>query len=227
MTCDDDAHPISGPGRVHAPSSCCWRMGRSSPIPRPRDPSRPVSLRRSEASGSATALRGVGARAGHRLRFSLPAGSDRLAQRTRSGGRSVPCRRVHSLSVAAARKLRSRLLRRPQTVDSAPLSSASIRCLRRRNVASSIPMAASSSSLLCCPLVGHETRRRTYPLEIMHPCRRPGLRTPMESVNGAKLRCQLAAARPCAKLKQEVTRAYEPTLRAVGGVPGRLPGRYR
>ena len=33
-------------------------MGRSSPIPLPRDPSRPVSLRRSEASGSATALRG-------------------------------------------------------------------------------------------------------------------------------------------------------------------------
>ena len=121
------------------------------------------AARRSEASGSATALRGVGARAGHRLRFSLPAGSDRLAQRTRSGGRSVPCRRVHSLSVAAARKLRSRLLRRPQTMDSAPPSSASIRCLRRRNVASSIPMAASSSSLLCCPLVGHETRRRTYP----------------------------------------------------------------
>ena len=28
-------------------------------------------------------------------------------------------------------------------------------------------------------------------------------------------------------LKQEVIRAYEPTLRAVGGVPGRLPGRYR
>ena len=136
MTCDDDAHPISAPVEfTRRPRAVgAW------------DDLRPSTTAGPLAPGVATALRslrfrlraaGVGARAGHRLRFSLPAGSDRLAQRTRSGGRSVPCRRVHSLSVVAARKLRSRLLRRPQTVDSAPPSSASNRCLRRRNVASS------------------------------------------------------------------------------------------
>ena len=137
MTCDDDAHPISGHGRFHAPNLMLLAHGTIFAHPATAGPLAP---------GVATAQRslrfrhraaGVGARAGHRLRVSLPAGSDRLAQRTRSGGRSVPCRRVHSLSVAAARKLRSRLLRRPQTVDSAPPSSASNRCLRRRNVASS------------------------------------------------------------------------------------------
>ena len=63
--------------------------------------------------------------------------------------------RVHSLSVVAARKLRSRLLPRPQMVDSVPLSFTSSRCLRRRNVASSIPVAAS--------MMGHDISRATNP----------------------------------------------------------------
>jgi hypothetical protein len=180
MTCNDDAHPISGHGRVHAPNLMLLAHGTIFAHPATAGPLAPGVAAAQRSLRFRHRAAGVGARAGHRLRFSLPAGSDRLAQPTRSG-RSVPRRRVHSLSVVAARKLRSRLLRRPQTVDSAPPSSASIRCLRRRNVASSIPMAASSSSLLCCPLVGHETRRRT--------------------LEHARIRSQieLAAARPCAK----------------------------
>ena len=58
MTCDDDAHPISGHDRFHAPNLMLLAHGTIFAHPRPRDPSRPVSLRRSEASGSASALRG-------------------------------------------------------------------------------------------------------------------------------------------------------------------------
>ena len=182
MTCDDDAHPISGHGRFHAPNPHAVgprddlrpSHDRGTPRPRCRYGAAKPPVPPPRCGGRCSRWASPTIQPARRKR---PLGSTNTLWRPKRATTDEYIPSVWQRRASCGRGCCAGLRR--WTLP--PLSSASIRCLRRRNVASSIPMAASSSSLLCCPLVGHETRRRT--------------------LEHARIRSQieLAAARPCAK----------------------------